>query len=282
MSAQRILASGASALVVLIVLAIAFHHGSGTSTPPAKTLAPGTLLARDVAGSITLEGPVPDAATKRTIESAAAARFGQANLLSRLQVKAGAAPAAWFASIMASLPKKGSGFGAVDVIATSTKLTVSGRAPSVVAGHTLLQAIETGTSRTVTDKLHVGATVSHGPLQTRIDDAVGGRSIAFNTGSAGITKAGQKVLSALVPVLKGAGSSRIVVGGYTDNVGAAKDNLKLSQARAHSVVVWLTKHGVSAKALVAKGYGAADPIALNTTDAGRQKNRRIAFTVLGG
>ena len=56
-------------------------------------------------------------------------------------------------------------------------------------------------------------------------------------------------------------SARVVVGGYTDDVGAAKDNLRLSQARANSVVVFLTRHGVNSKVLVAKGYGEAKPIA---------------------
>ena len=54
------------------------------------------------------------------------------------------------------------------------------------------------------------------------------------------------------------------------------------QERAHSVVVFLTKQGVAAKTLIAKGYGEAKPIASNKTAAGRSKNRRIEFTVLSG
>jgi outer membrane protein OmpA-like peptidoglycan-associated protein len=90
------------------------------------------------------------------------------------------------------------------------------------------------------------------------------------------------VLRALVKPLKAAGSARVSVGGYTDNVGDAKANLRLSKARAHSVVVFLTKQGVAAKTLIAKGYGEAKAIASNKTAAGRSKNRRIEFTVLSG
>jgi len=90
------------------------------------------------------------------------------------------------------------------------------------------------------------------------------------------------VLATLVKPLKAAGSARVVVGGYTDNVGDAKANLNLSKARAHSVVVWLTGHGVASKTLIAKGYGEVKPIASNATEAGRTKNRRIEFTVLSG
>ena len=73
-----------------------------------------------------------------------------------------------------------------------------------------------------------------------------------------------------------------MIGGYTDNVGDAKANLRLSRARANSVKVFLVKRGVNAKRLIARGYGETKPIAPNTTEAGRQKNRRIEFTVLGG
>ena len=73
-----------------------------------------------------------------------------------------------------------------------------------------------------------------------------------------------------------------MIGGYTDNVGDAKANLRLSRARANSVKVFLVKRGVNAKRLIVKGNGEAKPIAPNTTEAGRRKNRRIEFTVLGG
>ena len=121
-----------------------------------------------------------------------------------------------------------------------------------------------------------------GTLQANIDDAVNGRTIAFTSGSAAITKGARPCSPRSSSRSRRAGSARVVVGGYTDNVGDAKANLKLSKARAHSVVVWLTGHGVAAKTLIAKGYGEAKPIASNTTEAGRTKNRRIEFTVLSG
>ena len=111
--------------------------------------------------------------------------------------------------------------------------TAGGRARAAAGRRRRLRAARRSTSSQIVGE---GA---GGTLQANIDDAVDGRTIAFETGSAAITKAGQKVLLALVKPLKAAGSSAVVVGGYTDNVGDAKANLKLSQARAHSVVVWL-------------------------------------------
>lgn len=67
-----------------------------------------------------------------------------------------------------------------------------------------------------------------------------------------------------------------VIEGHTDNVGTAEHNLKLSQARAESVVNRLAeKFGIEKSRLEAKGYGMTMPIADNSTEEGKQKNRRI-------
>jgi OOP family OmpA-OmpF porin len=283
MTAQRILGSGAAALIVLIVLAIVTHD-DGKSKPPA-TLPPtaaGVLRAHVLAGNLTLDGPVRDANEKKAIEAAAADRFGGDNVLSRLQVVPTADSAAWLADVMKALPRKGAGFGPVDIVSTKKALTVRGSVPTAGAGHALLAAVNAASGRTAADRLQIVGEGTGGTLQKSINDAVAGHTVAFETGSAAITKAGQKVLKSLVKPLVASGPERVVVGGYTDNVGDPKANLRLSKARAHSVVVWLEKHGVSNSRLIAKGYGEIKPIAPNTTDAGRRKNRRIEFTVLSG
>jgi OOP family OmpA-OmpF porin len=284
MNAQRILASGVAALIVLIVLAIVTHSDGSkpaSSTTPPPTAA-GVLRAHVAAGNLTLDGPVRDADEKTKIEAAAGQRFGKDNVLSRLQVVPTADSAAWLADVMRALPRSGAGFGPVDVVSTTNSLVVRGRVPTAGAGHALLQAVDKASGRTATDKLAIVGEGAGGTLQKAINDAVAGRPITFQTGSAAITKAGQKVLRSLLKPLIATGPERVVVGGYTDDVGAAKSNLSLSRARANSVVVWLEKHGVAKSRLVAKGYGESKPIAPNSTAAGRSKNRRIEFTVLSG
>jgi OOP family OmpA-OmpF porin len=67
-----------------------------------------------------------------------------------------------------------------------------------------------------------------------------------------------------------------VIEGYTDEVGSDDYNMQLSQRRAESVVNYLVgKFGIDSSRLSAKGYGKTNPIANNSTDIGRQKNRRI-------
>ncbi|HEY5522612.1 MAG TPA: OmpA family protein [Desulfuromonadaceae bacterium] len=67
-----------------------------------------------------------------------------------------------------------------------------------------------------------------------------------------------------------------VIEGHSDNVGNAEYNRNLSQRRAESVVNYLVDtFGIDRTRLTAKGYGMANPVADNATDAGRQANRRI-------
>lgn len=69
------------------------------------------------------------------------------------------------------------------------------------------------------------------------------------------------------------------IAGYTDNVGDAAANQKLSEERANAVRNYLIKQGVPAESLTAIGYGQENPIADNSTEEGRTKNRRIEFNV---
>jgi outer membrane protein OmpA-like peptidoglycan-associated protein len=73
---------------------------------------------------------------------------------------------------------------------------------------------------------------------------------------------------------------RVLVEGHTDDTFTEAYNLQLSQKRAQAVFDWLVAHGVAKGRLIVAGYGFSRPIADNATEAGRQRNRRVAFTVL--
>jgi OmpA-OmpF porin, OOP family len=87
-------------------------------------------------------------------------------------------------------------------------------------------------------------------------------------------------LDELVEYLLRKDDERIEIGGHTDNIGTAVKNMKLSQERAQSIVNYLISKGIGAERLVAKGYGATDPVAENNTDEGRQRNRRTEVKIL--
>lgn len=73
---------------------------------------------------------------------------------------------------------------------------------------------------------------------------------------------------------------RLRIEGHASSEGSAQHNKQLSDARAKSVMKYLTEHGVGNGLLVAVGYGAERPIADNATDDGKEKNRRVEFVIL--
>ncbi|WP_299254691.1 OmpA family protein [uncultured Cytophaga sp.] len=72
----------------------------------------------------------------------------------------------------------------------------------------------------------------------------------------------------------------IELSGYTDNIGSTESNMKLSMMRAKAVYDYLISKGVKSTFISYKGYGATNPVADNTSEEGRQKNRRLEIKVL--
>lgn len=72
----------------------------------------------------------------------------------------------------------------------------------------------------------------------------------------------------------------VLIEGHTDNVGSDEVNLKLSLARAEAVSEALVENGVSSGRLLAEGLGKARPVGSNSTDEGRQLNRRVEIIIL--
>jgi OmpA-OmpF porin, OOP family len=103
--------------------------------------------------------------------------------------------------------------------------------------------------------------------------------LLFDTGSATLQPASNEQLGNIAAILKAYPTVKIKIGGYTDNTGDKAANLKLSQDRANNVMVELVNLGVASDRLEAQGYGEDHPIADNSTEDGRQKNRRISLRV---
>lgn len=102
--------------------------------------------------------------------------------------------------------------------------------------------------------------------------------ITFKTGSAEITPESEVTLRKALKTMNAFPEISVEIQGHTDNVGKRASNIKLSQARAEAVMNWLIAQGVDASRLSAKGFGPDKPIADNSTEEGRAKNRRIEFT----
>ncbi|KCV80821.1 OmpA-like protein [Actibacterium atlanticum] len=113
-----------------------------------------------------------------------------------------------------------------------------------------------------------------------INDILTAQKITFEPGSVTIDGASRDVIDQIVEVLRECPDVPMEIGGHTDSQGSEKLNLSLSQQRADAVLNALVARRVLISNLTAKGYGEATPIADNETEAGREANRRIAFTLI--
>jgi outer membrane protein OmpA-like peptidoglycan-associated protein len=104
--------------------------------------------------------------------------------------------------------------------------------------------------------------------------------LLFDTGQATLQPASQEQLANIAAILKAYPQVKIRIGGYTDNTGDPAANLTLSEQRADNVMGELTRRGIDPSRVTAKGYGQDNPIADNSTEEGRQKNRRISLRVM--
>lgn len=105
-------------------------------------------------------------------------------------------------------------------------------------------------------------------------------NIYFETNKSDLDEQSRKVLRDVMRAMNKIAELNIAVIGYTDSVGSANYNQRLSVNRAKAVMNWLTERGVSAKRIKVMGEGENNPIADNSTKEGRSKNRRIEIKII--
>ena len=105
--------------------------------------------------------------------------------------------------------------------------------------------------------------------------------VLFSTGKADLNTDAKIALAKLSGIVLNYPTLKLAIGGYTDSTGTADFNMKLSQARANSVLGYLVTQGLDSSALSEQGYGMDDPVADNSTAQGRRMNRRVEIVVSG-
>lgn len=119
---------------------------------------------------------------------------------------------------------------------------------------------------------------------TQVEKGVQIRSsdtILFDTGKAEIKPSADTFLNEVAKILNTEDSCKVEIEGHTDNVGTPELNQELSELRALMVMKALVDRGVDKSRMKASGFGMTSPIADNTTDEGRKKNRRVDILLLG-
>ena len=191
--------------------------------------------------------------------------------------------------------QKGTATGAVTETVTgavtdTVKAAVNGASAELVSEHdSKSTAIGDGLkvlggyvwSKNMEDQKHAieQATVGTGIVVTQTTDnqlklAIP-NEISFDSGRHGIKPKLRSILDQLAQGLAQQPSTEMHIIGHTDNVGNEASNNLLSVNRAQSARDYLVKRGVSLSQMTIDGRGAGEPIADNSTEAGRARNRRI-------
>ncbi|MDR0933637.1 MAG: OmpA family protein [Burkholderiaceae bacterium] len=103
--------------------------------------------------------------------------------------------------------------------------------------------------------------------------------ISFDAGSAEISPKFASILDSFAQNLNKYPNTTVAIYGFTDNTGSDKINLPLSRERASNVRDYLVGKGVDGSRFYIEGHGSVQPIADNSTEAGRAKNRRVEIYV---
>lgn len=105
-------------------------------------------------------------------------------------------------------------------------------------------------------------------------------NVTFATNSADLSPAFFDVLSSVSKVMKEFDKTVVEVAGHTDSTGSTAYNQSLSERRAGSVSRYLQSQGINNQRLITIGMGENRPVADNSTDSGRQANRRVEITMV--
>lgn len=240
-------------------------------------------------GRLELRGRLTDELQRTAVDSFARANFGSANVYQATRLDP-ELPDGWPVRVLAGL----------QALAELDHGTLLVRADTVeVSGVTGSQLAKARIAQILSDKLGQGksykVSVSYDealdpvasvptPQECAEDVAavLARGKITFTPGSAEIDASAGSVMDALAKVLAACPGVKMEIAGHTDAQGSEDGNRALSQARAEAVALALQGRQVDVSGIEARGYGETVPIADNETDAGREANRRIEFTLIGG
>ena len=105
-------------------------------------------------------------------------------------------------------------------------------------------------------------------------------NVTFATNSSDLNPAFFDVLTSVGKVVKEFDKTIVEVAGHTDSTGSDAYNQGLSERRAGTVAQYLQARGISSQRMITVGMGEAMPVADNSTDSGRQANRRVEITMV--
>jgi len=281
---DRVVGELEAALPDVFSLTAVLEKAENVALGPAEFTA---SLAKD-SGKVELRGRLADEVQRAAVDSFAKAAFGSTKVYQATRLDADL-PEGWPVRVLAGLQALSElEHGSVRVRADLVEVKGVSGTPSARARIAQILSEKLGSGKTY--KVDVTYDVELDPVaalptpQECVEDVgavLSRQKITFKPGSAEIDSAAAGVMEALAKVLKRCGGVKMEIAGHTDAQGSEGGNRALSQARAEAVLLTLQGRQVDVSGLSAKGYGESRPIAENQTEAGREANRRIEFTLVG-
>lgn len=238
-------------------------------------------------GAVQLRGRVPDDITNTLAENFANARFGQRQITMGTRISQGL-PSGWPVRILAGIEAL-SELSNGAVIVEPDRLQVRGNTGNEDASAAISRLLIEKLGQTSDFQIDVTYVEELDPIASQptpevciaqVNAATEGRKITFDPGSADLTAATQPVVDDIAAVLKECGDLRIRVSGFTDSQGREVMNQQLSQDRADAVLTALRARRVPVSTFESIGFGEENAIASNETEDGRERNRRIEFSLI--
>lgn len=242
----------------------------------ACSIATGAVHAANNPEPVVVTGTVADEPTKQQILAKLRALYGD-QVVDQIKVGNVKTPPEWRQTVLNSIQPdlKNVTKGRLDINGTNISLT--GKVDSQNIKTALTQQLSQG--KPVIYKVQPQIEINASE-QKVIDQALGNRIVEFESGSAILTATGQQILDEMALALNKVGNKSVRIIGHTDSQGNATTNLGLSLQRANAVREYLVTKGVNKSLLSTNGLGSTKPIADNSTEEGRRRNRRIEFEVL--
>ena len=248
---------------------------------------PEFIATRSPEGLVQLRGRLSDDNLRRMADSYAKARFGSESVYTAARVVEGL-PQDWPVRVLAGLEALSKlAHGMVSVQPDALQLTGVTHDEDASAEIARLLSDKLGEAEDFTLDITyqappepVDTTPDPEECERRLSEAQQDGKITFEPGSATIAAGSQDIMNRIADILTECKEIRLEIQGHTDSQGREEMNLKLSQARAQSVLNELRARRVLTSTFVAVGYGEARPIAPNDTEEGREANRRIEFRLI--